>query len=303
MAEGEAGSQLAFSTSLSQLRANAASARERDNSAERMSLGGAPRSPVPTRQTFDIWAEGQVATFDQSGKSGSDGHFGLFYLGADYVVTPSLLIGVLLQYDDTHQHVHGVDSTVAGSGWMAGPYAMLKITDNLFWQTRVMWGQSSNVMNFSGATPDHFDGDRWLARSALVGRWRFGDFELRPSASVAYIEERVDGLDDPQTAAMRVSYGQAKAGPEVAYRYLMSNGALVEPRLGVQGVWTFAQDTTVATAGNLAGPGDLRARLDAGLRILSPSGLSLDMSGAYDGLGAQDYRALTGRVQIRMTLD
>jgi len=246
----------------------------------------------------------KLLPFDQSGKSGSDGHFGLFYLGADYVVTPSLLIGVLLQYDDTHQHVHGVDSTVAGSGWMAGPYAMLKITDNLFWQTRVMWGQSSNVMNFSGATPDHFDGDRWLARSALVGRWRFGDFELRPSASVAYIEERVDGLDDPQTAAMRVSYGQAKAGPEVAYRYLMSNGALVEPRLGVQGVWTFAQDTTVATpratlqARVIFGPGWMPV-----CGFYRPSGLSLDMSGAYDGLGAQDYRALTGRVQIRMTLD
>jgi hypothetical protein len=70
VAEGEAGSQLAFSTSLSQLRADAASAGERDDADGRMALGGTQRPQTPSRPSFDIWVEGQVATFGASGKSG-----------------------------------------------------------------------------------------------------------------------------------------------------------------------------------------------------------------------------------------
>lgn len=77
---------------------------------------------------------------------------------------------------------------VNGLGWMVGPYATLRLTDNLlFWQARTAWGRSSNEVSPFLTYTDKFETDGWLVSSTLTGRWGIGPWVLRPSASVAYI--------------------------------------------------------------------------------------------------------------------
>jgi hypothetical protein len=264
-----------------------------------MALGAGAQSPSRSSHSpLSIWVEGQVAFFENSGHGSYDGRLGVVYVGADYVVAPTVLLGVIVQYDDISQRSALLDSSAEGAGWMAGPYAMVQLSPNLYWQGRAMWGQSSNTVSQTGSATDHYDSERWLLRSALLGRWRFGNVEFRPSASVAYAEETANGLTSSAYAAL----GQAKFGPEFAYRHVLHDGTLIEPRWSLQGIWNFEQDVTGAMVGNLAGLEELRARVDVGLRVVAPQGLDLDLSAGYDGLSSSGYRALSGRVQVRVPL-
>jgi outer membrane autotransporter protein len=267
----------------------------------RMGLGAGEGASRPSHGAFAIWVEGQLASFNNSGEANFDGHFGIVYLGADYVVTPTVMVGVLVQYDDISQRSAMLDSTAEGAGWMAGPYAMVQLSPHLYWQVRAMWGQSSNTVGQPGSAANHYDGERWLIRSGLLGRWRLGDVEFRPSASVAYAEETANGLTEPQAPSVHSALGQAKFGPELAYRYTLADGTLIEPRWSLQGIWNFDQEAAGALAGNLAGPEELRGRVDIGLRAVASQGLDLDLSAGYDGLGSS-YRAVSGRAQVRVPL-
>jgi outer membrane autotransporter protein len=268
----------------------------------RMGLGGGAESQSrPSHGGLAMWVEGQLASFNNSGEASFDGRFGIVYLGADYVVTPTVLVGVLVQYDDISQRSARLDSAAEGAGWMAGPYAMVQLSPHLYWQVRAMWGQSSSTVDHPGSAANHFDSERWLLRNALIGRWRLGDVEFRPSASIAYADESTNGLTDPNVA-VHSTLGQAKFGPEFAYRHTLADGTMIEPRWSLQGIWNFDQEVSGALAGNLAGPQEVRGRMDVGLRAVATQGVDLDLSAGYDGLGSPRYQAVSGRVQVRVPL-
>lgn len=271
-----------------------------------LGAGNAP-APAAARRQFDIWVEGQYAAYDETtGGAALDGVSGVYFLGADYIVSPSLLIGALAQVDTVEQRSGALSTDVDGQGWMAGPYAMLRLSSNVFLQGRAMWGQSTNTISLVSADADDFEGERWLARGALIGRWQFGPVEFRPSASVAYVSETTKEYADStgvEIPGMRVSLGQAKFGPEFAYKHRFADGTLIEPRWSLQGVWNFSQDTTGVVAGTTAGTDELRGRVDVGVRGRLSNGISLDLSGGYDGIGISSYEAVSGRMQVRVPLN
>ena len=84
---------------------------------------------------------------------------------------------------------------------MVGPYATLRLTDNLlFWQARTAWGRSSNEVSPFLTYTDKFETDGWLVSSTLTGRWGIGPWVLRPSASVAYIEDVSKSTSTPSAS-------------------------------------------------------------------------------------------------------
>jgi outer membrane autotransporter protein len=101
--------------------------------------------------------------------------------------------------------------------------------------------------------------------------------------------------------------GQAKAGPEIGYRYQLGQGVVLEPRAGLQVIWNFAGDTVASgftqINGDPAGPVGVRGRAEIGLRASTSGGIGLDLSGSYDGIGAKDYDAFTGKATVRVPLN
>ncbi len=270
---------------------------------------GAGQTPVKSKSysPFDIWMEAHYQSFtDDRDSTRSDGHFGVVYVGADYVVNRSLLVGALVQFDSTQQRSNAEAFDVKGKGWMAGPYATVRLTDNLFFQTRAAIGQSTNEVSPFLTYTDTFETRRWLATGALVGRWKFGDLQIRPSASIAYIEDvsaaYIDSLG-VTIPGLKVALGQFKAGPEFSYKFDIGNGASLQPRIGFQAIWNFAGSDRVADfGGTLSGPEDLRGRVELGLTAKSSSGLNLDISGSYDGIGSDTFHAIGGKATIRIPL-
>lgn len=301
--------RLGFATSLSDMQRVAAEARQRRVAASGIGREGAG-DPGPQFSPFDIWFEGQFSRFnDDRHNAGIDGHFGLYTIGADYVVNPSLLVGVLVQFDTTSQTSKGDQTKVDGVGWMAGPYATMRLGENVFWQIRGAWGTSSNDVSPYQTYTDNFDTTRWLASTTLSGTWDYYDWSFRPTASVGYMQDTSGRYEDRFGAVIpevRSRLGQAKFGPEIGYRFAGTDGAVIEPRAAIQAIWNFSGSTTADTLGTIdgvqAGPTGVRGRVELGLRSSTPSGLGIDISASYDGIGSDDYNDVAGRAAITLPM-
>lgn len=96
-------------------------------------------SPNP----FDIWVEGQYTAFNEDRLHlGNQGHFGIFKVGADVVLSPALLVGVMAQYGQRlgRMRFTGPDALLSGAGWMVGPTAV-RLSENVFFLGRAAWGR------------------------------------------------------------------------------------------------------------------------------------------------------------------
>jgi outer membrane autotransporter protein len=268
---------------------------------------GASSRPPPVRSPFDVWVEGAVAHFsDGSDQSERHGHLGVLYVGADYRLAPNLLVGALVQFNQTSHSFDALDSSGRDTGWMVGPYATVRLTPNLFFQARAAWGKSDVKLDLDDTHTDSFDAERWLVRGTLLGPWRWGPWQFRPRASVGYIEERQESYVSSLGGAVpgqSVALGQAKFGPEFAYRYRLANGSIVEPNLLVEGIWNFLRDGGVLNLDDLAGGDKLRGRAEAGVTLRTPRGASFGASVSYDGIGSTDHQAVGGKLRVQVPLN
>ena len=182
-----------FATSMQQARqANATTSL-----GEPYGLGATSRAAAPPpRPAFDVWMEGAVAHFsDGSDQSERHGHLGVVYVGADYRLSRNVLVGALVQYNQTSHDFDALQAGGSDSGWMVGPYATVRLSNNLFFQARAAWGKTDVKVDLDSTHQDSFDAERWLVRGTLLGQWRWGPWQFRPRASVGYIEEHQDGYE------------------------------------------------------------------------------------------------------------
>ena len=308
----EGAGNFGFSTSLRDLYRHGAELRARNaESGTAFGLGGVTGPAVTsTYSPFDLWIEGKYASFrDRRASSDLDGHFGIVTIGADYVLSPKLLVGTFVQFDSLRQSSAKQATEASGAGWMVGPYATVRLSENLFLQGRAAWGQTSNEVSPFMTYVDKFDSTRWLASATLSGRWTHGAWSFSPSASVSYIEDVTKIYADTFGViipSVKSQLGQAKIGPEISYKYVASPYLVLEPRAGVQLIWNFAGSTSAegidTLGGETAGPSGARGRAELGVRATTSSGISLDLSGSYDGIGAHGYSATTGRIILRVPL-
>lgn len=300
-----------FATSLVQVAKAAAEAKQRKlgGGPEQLAMLGINGSDlISAKQSdLDIWAEGHFTYFEDGlDSSEADGQFGVLYLGMDYVLSPHLLVGALAQIDSMEQSSTAQSTKVDGVGWLVGPYVAARLSDNLFFQSRAAWGRSTNDISPFMTYTDEFDTERWLATGTLKGRWKHGAWLISPSASVGYVEERQDSYTDSLDVfipGQTVSLGQAKFGPEITYRGEFVHGIALEPFASLEGIWTFSEQGTAAlVVDTLAGNKVLRGKAGAGVNALTAGGTALSISGSYDGLGDNNFEAISGELRLAIPL-
>jgi outer membrane autotransporter protein len=272
--------------------------------AESLGAFQTPRSRAKT-SPLDIWVAGH---FGRLSHGDASGQYGVVYVGADYVVSPKLLVGVMGQFDTLTQRSSANAYETSGNGWLIGPYATLRLSEHLYAQGRIEAGRSSNSVCPFLTYTDQFDTSRWLASGALVGDWRHGGWYLRPSATIGYIDDTSEAYVDSFGAlipSVRRTLRQAKLDPSVSYHQMLPDGTVLEPSASLQAIWNFSGDDGAATTfeGTLGGPEGLRGKLQLGLKALLTDGVSVDLSGSYDGIGAADYQAVEGSAAVRFPLN
>ena len=300
--DGDSTTKFSFATSLQQM---LQAGRTRQGSdPNRMALGGNSQAlPSGRDQGFDLWVEGNLTHY-RGDEAKAKGDVTLLYVGADYLITPGLLVGALVQFDNMSERSAVFGSEVKGQGWMAGPYMSAELTPNLFLDARAAWGTSDNATSPFGTYVDNFDTTRWLARADLTGNWEFGPWRFTPSAGISYFEDEQDAYIDSNgiaIAGQTVSLGRATFGPEIGYRFKTSDGTQVEPFAGFQGIWDFDSNGTTVNGVATGGEG-LRGKAQVGLGLISPWGYSIRGTASYDGIGSDDYEAVSGQVWVNMPL-
>jgi uncharacterized repeat protein (TIGR01451 family) len=305
--------RFAFATSLSQIQQTAEAAREaQDATADGlMALGAARRTAKPAKTqrppAFDVWAEGSFAYYDNDvADARHRGHASMLYVGLDYQLHPAILVGMLVQFDWMSESSTMLGTSASGQGWMAGPYMSARLTRNLFFDARAAWGRSDNRVDPLGIYTDSFSTDRSLVSGKLTGNWSFGALQFRPSAEVIYFHETQKAYVNQINIAIpeqSISLGRFTFGPEVAYRMRAPNGGIVEPFIGVKGVWDFAKTADTTVAGTVIGNNAFRGKLEGGATYTAPSGVSVRASVSYDGIGGSDFQSYQGRAFVAVPLN
>ena len=254
---------------------------------------------------FDVWVEGQASYFRNDRVDGRrQGHASLLYFGADYLAMPGLLLGVMGQLDWMNESALTAQKR-DGRGWMAGPYLGARLTPNLYFDARLNWGRSSNEVDFLGSFTDKFDTDRALASARLTGDWAVGPFRLRPSAEVIYYQERQNAYQSTAgipLSAETYTLGRAVFGPELGYRWTLLDKSVMEPFVGLRGIWDFSRTEETTAAGTPIAQDALRGRIEAGASYRTSSGMTIRASGAYDGVGSSGFHAYQGQALMIVPL-
>ena len=314
-----------FSLSLSQIR-QSAHARDARKIAEAKTYGqglgvngnpyGVAYEAIGTALTpnrLDIWAEGHYSHYDDSTAGiDRDGDFGILYVGSDYALNDWLLLGALVQFDWTDEDVRQNDLTggVDGWGWMIGPYVGAKLSDNIYFSGRAAWGQSENDISLTddaaGFRKGSFDTDRWLATAELTGNWHHGPWRFTPSAQIAYGNEDQEAFRNSlgqRIGSNDATVGRLTWGPEIAYRHVMHDGTIVEPLVSLEGIWNFDDGGLRLSDGTPIGDDDVTGKIEGGLLVQMPSGVSWRAVGDYYGIGDGDFDAYGGQVWLSIPLN
>ncbi|MBX9845658.1 MAG: autotransporter outer membrane beta-barrel domain-containing protein [Xanthobacteraceae bacterium] len=260
--------------------------------------------------SIDVWAEGTSSYFATTTIDGRrQGHAAVAHAGADMILMPGLLVGVMGSHDwmadSSSASGQNTGLNRDGRGWMAGPYMSARLTNTLYFDARAAWGQSTNHVDPLGTYVDTFATTRALASAKLTGDWSRDAWRFRPSAEVIWFTEtqkaytNAIGID---IASNTFSLGRTVFGPEVGYRMMLADKSVVEPFVGLKGVWDFARTQETTAAGTPFDSGSVRGRIEAGLSFRAPNGVSIRGSGAYDGLGSSGYHAVQGQARLVVPL-
>ena len=292
-------SHASFKTSLSQMM----SWEDERNQKQMQALGLGSSYAKPAFMPFDVWAEAQYT--DYSGNT--SGQFGLVTLGADYTFNRNFLVGFYGQVDAMNQTT---GTSVSGTGYMVGPYTTIRLTDHMFFDLRGGYGGSSDNISPLGTYVNNFGSTRWLASSALTGKWKLENgLNFTPSAAVTYFQDTSNAYTDSNNVlipSVQTVLGQFKLSPEVSYGFVTDSGLMIEPSIAPQLIWNFTS-TNVNGVGTLAGsdtgPTGARGAVKAGLNFKTKQGLSISASGTYDGIGSSTYSAISAQAQVSVPLD
>jgi outer membrane autotransporter protein len=181
--------------------------------------------------------------------------------------------------------------------------------DNLFLDARAAWGTSSNDIwladAVAGRRSGSFDTDRWLASANLTGNYNYGPWRLSPQLGIAYGSEAYDTYFNNLGQAVegsRATIGRLTGGAEVGYRVMLDSGAILEPHVSLTGIWNFDTDD-VSIGGVLVQSDETRARVEGGLIYRTPTGFAMRGAVAYDGIGGDDFEAVSGQLWVSVPLN
>ncbi|WP_321384925.1 putative Ig domain-containing protein [Rhizobium sp.] len=231
MSPSSSGMTLGFSTSLAQIEA----AHNNADRAAGENPGGISSSP------FNVWLNGSFLMHNRNDNGSKWGSFGMFSVGADYLLTDKALVGLSFHFDRMTDPTDA-DAKLTGNGWLFGPYTSLEISKGVFWDTSLLYGGSSN--NIDTAFWDGtFDTKRWMADTAIKGQWYLDDATvLTPKLRTVYFSEQVKDytvsnaagdaltIDGFTSEQLRVSLGA-----EIARRFTLNNDTKLTPKVGVTG--------------------------------------------------------------------
>lgn len=248
--------------------------------------------------SFDVWAEVNYAKFDNSG---SEGDFSLFYVGADYLVTDRVLVGVLAQFDNFESENDRTSVAADGNGFMVGPYVTARLANNLYADARIAWGQADNSVTPLGTYTDDFDTTRMLFAGSLSGDYAVNThLTLRPTIEYRTFNETQEAYRDAFGVLIPESdlnLNELSFAPKLITTHQRVTGETWSAFIEAEGIYNFG-DEVVGVFDE-----DFRMRLEGGFSWLAENGIQMNFNTYLDGVGSDVFDAHGFRVSISKSLN
>lgn len=240
---------------------------------------------------IDIWGEVYRSNFTVQNR---EGDFSIYYLGADYRLSDNMLIGILGQIDDID--FDGNIGGLGGDGAMIGPYVTTRVSENLFIDARIAFGESDNEVSPFSTYTDTFETSRTLLAASATGEMQLSEkLTLRPEFSVQYLSEESDSYTDSLGSTIpnvSVDQGQFSFAPRLHRDFQLSSGWVLRPYGEVEGIYSFGDNVELVLGS------ETRLRIEGGLDGFSKGGWRLSAAAFSDGIGSDDFEVNGFRLSL-----
>ncbi|MDF1872516.1 Ig-like domain-containing protein, partial [Vannielia sp.] len=249
---------------------------------------GAGSFDIATGTNYPVWAQIK-GSWTTDGDSESEYVFGA--LGGHQAIHENLLVGAMLQFD--HLSEDTGNSAVSGSGWMVGPYFVAQsATQPLYFEGRLLYGETSNKISPFGTYEDSFETTRMLAQLKVAGELSNGTTTLTPFLDASYTTDDQNSYIDSLGNAIPeqgIWLGQIEVGMDFSTMMPAITGDL-ELWGGVSGIWSHIGGSGFASTISPDYEGG-RARVELGINHQSSAGYNFTAATYYDGIGVSDYES------------
>jgi hypothetical protein len=256
---------------------------------------------------FDIWTQGSY--HKSKNPSGYVEEF-IGHLGVEKRLNENLLVGALLTIDHADQSGASNGDAIKGTGWLVGPYLVSRLHENVIFDGRLQYGQTSNDITLYqtvGQNVDRYDGSfethRLLAKAQITGDFMVEELLFEPSLAVAYTQDQTDGGGFDLTSGtntnmysidqITISEGRLTLGQRVSREFVVNNYTYI-PSMKVSGIWQFDQPDYYESAGVASDNAGAIARFEMGLGALNDNGFGFGGSVYYEGIGGNDHQQAYG---------
>jgi len=237
---------------------------------------------------YPVWIQAN-GSWTTDGNSKSEYAFGA--LGSHRTINENLLVGAMLQFDHLSEDT-GVAS-VSGTGWMVGPYFVVRSASQpLYFEGRLLYGETSNKISPFGTYEDSFDTTRMLAQLRVAGELSFGTTTLNPFLDASYTTDDQNAYVDSMgntIPGQGIALGQIEIGTDFSTMLPISSGEL-ELWGGVSAIWSHTSGNGFASTVTPDYEGG-RARIELGVNRTMSAGQSFTAATYYDGIGANDFES------------
>jgi hypothetical protein len=214
------------------------------------------------------------------------GSYALATVGAHRAMNPNLLLGAMVQVDSSRDSA----TNASGRGWMAGPYFVGKLADQpMYFEGRLLYGQSNNQISPLGIYEDKFDTTRVLAQLKATGSYKMAALTLlMPNLGFTMVQDTQAAYTDSLTNAI--------AGQTIRLTQLNAGIDFSRPLAARTGAYelTGGFATLYSASSGALGNGQFatwRGRVHLGLAYDSGTGSNFRLNGFVDGLGTSYQNA------------
>ena len=219
-------------------------------------------------------------------------------IGTDWVINPNLRLGVMLEFDDISD-TDGL-SSISGTGWLVGPYVVGRFENQpLYYEARLLYGQTDNRISPFGTYEDQFKTDRVLASVKIAGQIDYQELTVVPSLLATYTtdtqREYTDSLGNT-IGEQEIRLAEISVGVDTSRPIYTSRGDTVLTG-GIKSIWAWSDSSAQAAMVVPEHEGG-RARIDIGIDHVTEAGLQFSVSAYYDGIGARNYSSMGGEFNL-----
>ncbi len=265
------------------------------------------------KAALDFYASAAWGSLERKGTAGYDGYGYITTAGADYLITPDLLLGGSVSYEWGRLEYDALaNGKVVRDGWRGDVYGGWQLDALVSVEGFASYGRFKNEVT-ADFEKGRADSERWMTGARIESKFDAIGVELSPYASATYMYERIDGYRTASGVTIAASSAELSQG---AFGFMIDSRDPValglSPFISLQGEWDWINGGDVTlTNGDVLTADDWGVTWSTGLRgrltgfapgtwvgsVLNGSNVSLEYSRSSFGRN-NTSQTLEGRLHI-----